>query len=148
MCSTHDIFPAHPRLRLNADGIDKIRRAAASDLVARQLLLNVTAYAESLLTQPLPTDASELLCDTIRDHMYSMGLAYRLSQNETLRASLAFRATSELLLVSGAASWDPARFLTVAETMHGVAIGYDWFFDELSSHSRIVIEDALMELAH
>ena len=40
----------------------------------------------------------------------------------------------------------PKRFLTVAETMHGVAIGYDWFFDDLSAATRAEVEDALAGL--
>ena len=40
-------------------------------------------------------------------------------------------------------SWNPQRFLTVAETMHGVSIGYDWFYHELSHSQRTAIEDGL-----
>jgi hypothetical protein len=32
---------------------------------------------------------------------------------------------------------DPKRFLTVAETMHAVSIGYDWFFHELSERCAL-----------
>ena len=45
--------------------------------------------------------------------------------------------------VAALPSWNPNRFLTVAETMHGVSVGYDWFYHELKDEQRTAIEDGL-----
>ncbi len=58
-------------------------------------------HVDWLLAEPLPTANSSgtLLCDTVRDHMYSYGIVYRLSTNATRRAALASRVAAELTLV-------------------------------------------------
>ena len=134
----------HPRLRLSSSVVRSIQAAVVVDPLARALVANVTAHADWLLAQPLPLDGTVLLCDTIRDHMYSLGLTFALSSNDSTRAALAARAAAELLLVGNVTSWNPTRFLTVAETMHGVAIGYDWFYDALPASTRAAVEDALV----
>lgn len=145
-------LPAHPRLRLNEAGVRRIREATGptGDPLARQLLENITAHVAELLNEPIPAGgmngshgATGLLCDTIRDHVYSFGLLYRLSTNTTERGALAARAAAEMVAVAALDNWNPRRFLTVAETMHSLAIGYDWFFHVLSTAQRTAIEDGI-----
>ena len=81
---------------------------------------------------PQPAD---LLCGTILDHMYTLGIVYYISQNLTFKSLVARRAADELLRVASLPSWDPKRFLTVAETMHGVSIGLIGFTMSLVMHS-------------
>ena len=138
-------LPPHPRLRLTTTKVDDLRAVLHFDPRAGELLANLTEHTDYILAQPLPANGSGLLCDVIRDHMYTFGLLYHVTTNSTIRAALATRATQELLLVSKEPSWSPRRFLTVAETMHGVAVGYDWFFNELSLADRETIEDALVQ---
>lgn len=137
-------LPPHPRLRMGAADELRIRglTGPAGDTRAQSLLRNITDHALFVLSQPVPP-GNDLLCDAILDHMYTLGMVYRLSTNATLRHLLAQRAAVELLRVSALASWDPKRFLTVAETMHGVSIGYDWFYHALTAEQRQQIEDGL-----
>ena len=148
---------AHPRLRLNDAAVANARGSAASDPTAAQLLRNISAHADAILRSPLPPNGTALLCDPIRDHLYTLGLLYRLELmapggGDAVRAAeLAARAAAEMAKVAALSSWNPTvsaanplgRFLTVAETMHGVAIGYDAFYDFLNSTQRVAVEDAL-----
>lgn len=68
----------------------------------------------------------------------------RLSTNRTRKTQLAATAVAEMVAVAQLDSWNPKRFLTISETMHGVAIGYDWFYNEMSPHERSIIEDGLV----
>jgi hypothetical protein len=145
-------LPAHPRLRLNESGVQRIRDATGpnGDPTARGMLQNISAHVAELLTEALPGGgmngshgATGLLCDTIRDHIYSYGLLYRVSTNATERAILANRAAAEMMAVAKLDNWNPKRFLTVAETMHSLSIGYDWFYHDLNASERTVIEDGI-----
>eukprot|EP00947_MAST-08B_sp_MAST-8B-sp1_P002755 g2755.t1 len=139
-------LPPHPRLRVTDDDLARIRATTASDPEAGALLANISRHADYLLSQPVPSfNDTALLCDPIRDHVYTLGLLYRLATtNKEYRAKLAARAAAELVAVAGLQDWHPARFLTVAETMHAVAIGYDWFYEALTPSQRTIIEDGLV----
>ena len=139
-------LPPHPRLRMGAADVQRLRTLTApgGDPQAAALLANITRHAEWVLAQPLPS-GSAILCETILDHMYTLGIVYRLSTNTTQRRRLARRAAAELLITAALPSWNPKRFLTVAETMHGVSVGYDWFYPSLSKAQRTRIEDGLYQ---
>ena len=77
---------------------------AGGDPEAIELLRNITKHAEFLLSQPATT-GSNLLCETILDHMYTLGMVYQLSTNATVRSRVAQRATAELLSTAALASW-------------------------------------------
>ena len=86
-----------------------------------------------------------------------LGLLYRLERtapgggDAQRAAQLAARAAAEMARVAKLSSWNPSvsaanplgRFLTVAETMHGMAIGYDAFYDALNNTQRVAVEDGL-----
>lgn len=136
----------HPRLRLTEPEVDRLRETLKTDHRAAEIYAEIEAHVATILSSPLPGSAADVLCDTIRDHMYSVGLVYRLTTNRTRRAALAAWAAAELELTVSAADWVPRRFLTVAETMHGVAIGYDWFYHDLPAATRTTVEDGLVRL--
>jgi hypothetical protein len=83
---------------------------AGGDPEAIGLLRNITEHAEFLLGQPATT-GSNLLCETILDHMYTLGMVYQLSTNATVRSRVAQRATAELLSTAALASWCGQRLL-------------------------------------
>ena len=135
----------HPRLRLNESGLARVREATgvmAGDPLARGLLANLTVRVDTILGQPVET--GEYLLNCLGDRMYPLGLLFRLSGNASRRAELAERAAAEMLAVARLDNWNPRRFLTVAETMQAVSIGYDWFYGALTAAQRVEIEDGLV----
>jgi hypothetical protein len=56
------------------------------------------------------------------------------------------RAIVEMRAVSAFQDWNPSHFLDTAEMTLGVAIGYDWLYEQLSADDRITIARAILEL--
>lgn len=46
------------------------------------------------------------------------------------------RAEKEMLAAASFIDWNPSHFLDVSEMSMGLAIGYDWLFNELLPDSR------------
>ena len=55
------------------------------------------------------------------------------------------RARSEMLAVSAFADWNPSHYLDIAEMTAGMAIGYDWLFDDLAPDARARIRRAIVD---
>ena len=85
----------------------------------------------------------------MQQDVYPLGLLYRLSNNSTHRKILRDRTVAELLVVAALPEWSQRtelgdiRFLTIAETMQGMSIGYDWFYDAMTKEERTQVEDGL-----
>jgi hypothetical protein len=92
-------LPPHPRLRIGTADIDRIRTLVGEggDPQAARLLHNITLHAQYILGQPTPSLGSDLLCDVILDHMYTLGIVYHLSTDATFKNTVARRAVAELL---------------------------------------------------
>lgn len=54
------------------------------------------------------------------------------------------RAEYEMLAVAEFSDWNPSHFLDVSEMTMGMAIGYDWLFNELSEDSKKTIREAIV----
>jgi hypothetical protein len=54
------------------------------------------------------------------------------------------RARREMLAVSAFPDWNPSHYLDVAEMTAGMAIGYDWLFDDLPADARANIRQAIV----
>ncbi|MCW5551348.1 MAG: heparinase II/III family protein [Verrucomicrobiae bacterium] len=136
----------HPRLIVLADDLARIRQFIESDATARQYHQRVIAHGEAILRQP-PVERILIgprLLDksrTVVDRLYTLGLLHRLDGQAKWRD----RAVSEMLAVAGFKDWNPSHFLDVAEMTHGMAIGYDWFYDALTPEQRGTIETAMVE---
>lgn len=143
-------WPMHPRLRLSSAGVAQIRAVTSADKgdpLARELLHNLSSRVDYILTKPIPSGAD--LLNSLQDDIYPLGLLYRISFNSTQRKTLTQRAVAELMVAAKMEAWSQRtelgdiRFLTLAEMMQGVAIGYDWFYHELTDAQRTTIEDGL-----
>jgi len=55
------------------------------------------------------------------------------------------RARQEMLAVAAFANWNPSHYLDVAEMTAGMAIGYDWLFDDLPPDERAKMRQAIVE---
>lgn len=57
------------------------------------------------------------------------------------------RAEADLAAVCAFADWNPSHYLDVAEMALAVALGYDWFYTELSAEMRATARDGLVRHA-
>lgn len=136
----------HPRLVLLAEDIARIREFIETDATARRYHERIVARGEAVLRGP-PVERVLIgprLLDksrTVVDRLYTLGLLHRLDGQK----KWADRATREMLAVAAFKDWNPSHFLDVAEMTHGMAIGYDWFYDTLTPAQRKTIEAAIVE---
>lgn len=144
--SLKSLRAGHPRLVLLAEDMTRMKGFIATDTLARRYHERIIARGEAILEEP-PVERVLIgprLLDKSRkvvDRLYTLGLLYRLDgQNKW-----ADRATREMLAVAAFKDWNPSHFLDVAEMTHGMAIGYDWFFDALTPEQRKTIETAIVE---
>ncbi|MBN1343664.1 MAG: heparinase II/III family protein, partial [Phycisphaerae bacterium] len=135
----------HPRLMLLDKDLTTLRRAARKDPMLAEWCRSVHRSAEGLLeTPPLeyrygPRKHMLDYASQLVNRIYLLGLSHRLERNPRLVR----RAIEELLAACRLESWNPSHFLDTAELTHGVAIGYDWFYRDLSREQRATLRQAI-----
>jgi len=144
----HRIKRQHPRLLIDADGFESLRKRIATDPVLKQWDVKLLHYADRCLTAKLPEhvlpDGKRLL-DTSRrmlEHSYTLAMAYRLHGDQRYLD----RLWQELQMVAEFPDFNPAHFLDTAEMTHAFAIAYDWLYDQWSKPQRKTIRKAIIEL--
>ena len=139
----------HPRLMMLEDDWDSLKSLVGTDPTAIKLYAAVRTAGESYLNaSPLEhvlPDGVRLL-DTSREfigRIYVFGLLHRLDGDPKWSAS----AIKEMLNICSFTDWNPSHFLDVAEMAHGMAVGYDWFFDQLTEAERVKVRESIKEKA-
>jgi hypothetical protein len=78
---------------------------------------------------------------TLLQRVLTMATLWKLQDDSAARD----RAIRELLSAAEFADWNPSHFLDTAEMTAGMAIGYDWLFDQLSPMQRRAIRKSIEE---
>jgi hypothetical protein len=136
----------HPRLLATGDELaglrssleaDPLRRCVA-DAVIRQaeLLLDVAPITRTQQGRRLLGQSRRCLKRTV-----TLAMAYHLTGDQRFVE----RCEEEMLTVARFRDWNPSHFLDVAEMTCGLAIGYDWLYDQLSETSRREIRAAIVD---
>jgi hypothetical protein len=159
-----------PRLMATKSAIERTRQLLYRSDTARRWYAEVEKQATLLLdlpplksdwvhdpretrTAPLPLvrppkssdgpatslDIARLFCLRIQ----TLGLMWLLTRDLRYRN----RAKAELLAVCAFPDWAGDKFLVLAETAFGAAIGYDWLYDCLSDEERKQVAYAIVEKA-
>ena len=139
-------MPVHPRILLLQDEEKAILKNIASD--QNWAKLNQVIIDESNKIIPLPTleriQIGRRLLDKSREclrRVFFLSYAYRITKDKKYLD----RAEKELIKVSQFSDWNPSHFLDVAEMTMGVAIGYDWLYDDLAVSSKEIIKEAILK---
>ncbi|MFC1508510.1 heparinase II/III family protein [Candidatus Omnitrophota bacterium] len=164
------LYKPHPRLLIQKDGIERIKRLRDTDDTLRKYMGDVLTIADDICTKPVLTYKARegyRLMSVSREcirRMYTLGMAWFLTGDE----KYARKAEEDLLAVSSFDNWTPSltiiyplqekhkraeeksgrttySFLDVSETTHAVGIGYDWFYHYLSEQSREKIKSGLIK---
>lgn len=133
-----------PRVLVNQ--LDTIRKNAETPqgkLLAKRIIGN----AEQLL--PVPPQSKKMM-DPMRMLSTSQQILGRLTTLATAWAltgekRFAERATAELINAAGFPDWNPQHFLDTAELTLGMALAYDWLYEELTPEQRDQIAEAIIE---
>lgn len=137
---------SHPRLFLDTDRAEAMKRKIAADPLLAKALAHVKACADAIeRAEPIRRKkvGKRLLgvSRTCLKRVLYLAFAYRMSGE----ARYLERAQEEMLAVSAFPDWNPSHFLDVAEMTAGLAIGYDWLHSVLDPTARALIREAIVE---
>ena len=146
---TTNALDTHPRLRVLDKDLERIRNFIKNDSIAAEYYKLIVESGERILKEPpvvRPTPRTTGILTTVEvalNRVYVTGLLYRLSSppNNTWFE----RGWAELEACANFSDWNPHHFLDVAEMTHTIAIGYDWFYNELTDSQRLLLEKSLEE---
>ncbi len=139
-----DVKKEHPRLILQENRLEELKQLRKTDALLDQYISACLSRANSYLTKPvlervltgprLLSVSRELL---IRS--YCLSFAYRFTGDRKYFDT----ALNNLKAVCAFSDWNPSHFLDVAEMLHGVAIGYDWLYADLSKADREILREGM-----
>ncbi len=136
----------HPRLMLLKGEETQIKELIASDAMWKKMHDVIIGECNVIITKPEleRVMTGRRLLGTSREllrRVFFLSYGYRMTANKRYLE----KAEKEMLAVSRFTDWNPSHFLDVAEMTMGVAIGYDWLFNELSENSRKTIKQAIVQ---
>ena len=136
----------HPRLMLLKGEETQIKELIASDAMWKKMHDVIIGECNVIITKPEleRVMTGRRLLGTSREllrRIFFLSYGYRMTANKRYLE----KAEKEMLAVSRFTDWNPSHFLDVAEMTMGVAIGYDWLFNELSENTRKTIKQAIVQ---
>ncbi|AFK01570.1 heparinase II/III family protein [Emticicia oligotrophica DSM 17448] len=137
---------SHPRILLLKGEEQGILKSVSVDPNWKILHGNIIKEADEIIG--LPTleriQIGRRLLDKSREclrRVFFLSYAFRTTKDK----KYLLRAERELVKVSQFSDWNPTHFLDVAEMTMGVAIGYDWLYDDLSLSAKNIIKEAILK---
>ncbi|MDA3927173.1 MAG: heparinase II/III family protein [Kiritimatiellae bacterium] len=134
----------HPRLVLLDKDLPRVREFISTPL-GKKWYEATEKTAEKLYALPvrkheLP-DGRRLLpiSRDVLNRMCCWGFMYRVERDRKWLD----RAWKEMESVVNYPDWNPDHYLDTAEMMHAMAIGYDWFYNDLSEAQRTIIREGI-----
>lgn len=139
-------LPAHPRLLVTKDDWQRLRRQVVEDPASARIYSTLRKKADALLTMP-PVERTMKGYRLLAISRTALERISLLSMVACIDGDKRYarRAIAEMLQVADFKDWNPSHYLDTAEMALGVAIGYDWLFDELSDEERDRLSSVLDE---
>jgi hypothetical protein len=134
----------HPRLFLTDQKVVEYKQLRTTDATLDKYINAVVATANSLATKPMLTRVliGPRLLDVSRELLKRtthLAMAYRFTGDKKYLDA----AINNMKAVCEFSDWNPSHFLDVAEMTNGVAIGYDWLYNDMSNTDRETIRTGL-----
>lgn len=139
-----DVKKDHPRLILQENRLEEIKQLRKTDPLLDQYINACLSRANTYATKPLLERVltGPRLLSVSRELLirsYCLSFAYRFTGDKKYLSA----AVNNLKAVCAFSDWNPSHFLDVAEMLHGVAIGYDWLYADLSKADREILREAM-----
>lgn len=143
----------HPRLLFDADGFKALKKEVKSGLNENVVRLHeLTIEAADMAVND--TSVLRFVKDASNKRILSISSK---AENRLIPCAYAYRMTGkkcylkkaekDLLSVCSFPSWNERHFLDVAEMSTGVAIAYDWLYDDLKASTKELVVKALHDFA-
>lgn len=131
----------HPRLIAAEEDFSYIRDSLSDDPYLAEWYGELRRMAEDILPRPAAQyQADASVARTIKSRIETLGLMYRLSGEEKYGK----RAVAEMLSAAEFPDWRAdSYFLDTAETVWGLAVGYDWLYDLMTEKEREQVRAAI-----
>lgn len=155
----------HPVIILKEERVREIRNLAKQDELLQKIIDEIFLMANTELEQPLINyeeligrphrtskealsgkyvlDIASLSCS----RLLLLNTAYRFSRHPGQKYDYKDRILAEIDALVSLPDWNPDHFLDVGEISLGLAITYDWMYDELTADYRKKIETSLLDNA-
>ncbi len=136
----------HPRVLATQERFDWLKAQIAANPTGNQAVWynnKLLTRANAILTEPVNVyDSSDNLDVTrsVLERIYTLALVWQVSGDN----QYAERAWEELDAARNFPSWQPSKFLCVAEMTHAFAIGMDWFYHYWSASRMTSIRNAIV----
>lgn len=155
----------HPAIILKEEKVLEIRELAKQDELLQDIIDEIFRMADAELEQPLinykeligrphRTSKEALSGKYVLDiaslsgsRLLLLSTAYRFSQDPSQKHEYKDRILAEINALVALPDWNPGHFLDIGEISFGLAITYDWMYDELSADYRKKIETSLLNKA-
>lgn len=140
-----DSYPSHPRLLVKQGEEQKIKSGLAHNPEILRLHEYLLRQCDAFAMKPMLTykkEGKRLLAvsrEALRLIFY-LSYAYRMTGEE----KYLLRAEQEMIAVCSFDDWNPSHFLDTGEMTMAVALGYDWLFDKLSTDTRKLVKEAIL----
>jgi hypothetical protein len=139
---------SHPRILLNKEDELVLQKAIGSIPEFKKIDNYIRESSDKFISEaPLVFEmkGKRLLAVSRKafTRLYYLSYSYRITKDKKYLQ----RAEAELNAVCDFASWNPSHFLDVGEMCMGVAIAYDWLYQDLQETTKQKVRKAILELA-
>lgn len=139
---------AHPRILFSKADEEELKNILPANADLTAVHNRIITYCNSVLTaNPVERELTgKRLLSVSRlalKRIFYLSYAYRMTGDNRYLV----RAEQEINAVCDFTDWNPSHFLDVGEMAAGVAIGYDWLYNNLSVKTKDNVRKALKEKA-
>lgn len=137
---------SYPRLIATASDWQQLPARRAADAELNTFVDLLVARARSDLTlAPLTRVLTGRRLLTVSREFIRRNLQWAFAYRVTGERVFLDRARNEMFTVSAFTDWNPDHYLDVAEMTAGLALGYDWLYNDLSAEDRKTIRTAIVD---
>ncbi|AZS17848.1 hypothetical protein EI981_27715 [Paenibacillus lutimineralis] len=143
---------SHPRVLATSSDFARVKSLVQSgEATINKWYQDIQKQGEKHLNMALPTDdlpdgRRMIGSRQVGPLVINLGMLYHLSDDAVKKEQYKQRIWDEVYTVSQFPNWNEENeFLNTAEFMEGLAIAYDWLYDEWTPEQRLILEDAMIQ---
>jgi hypothetical protein len=141
-----DAVTAHPRLIATPSDWTQLAIRRANDPDLNKLVEKLVERArKDLSLVPLERKLEGRRLLGVSREFIRRSLLWSFAFRLTHEAAYLERARREMLAVAAFTDWHPEHYLDVAEMTAGMALGYDWLYDDLAPEERATLRRAIVD---